>query len=366
MLISGFGTLETAIEAVRAGAFDYISKPFAIAEVKRIVERALPEHASRGAGRPRWRRARRKPHRANSTDARGLQADRTRGRLVRAGADRGRERRRARSWSRGPSTSTASCARSVCRHQLRRDCRYAARVGAVRTRRGSFTGAVADHKGVFEQAAELARCCSTRSVIRRRRCRCAGCCVLEEVRSAAGGATSRFVCRRGSSPRPTASRAGGRRGHASVRTLLPAERRRHPRSSAAGAARGHPAADRRALLDDACRRAGQKKGAVHRSARGADAHRGRGTSASCETRSSGWWRRAGARRSKHSTPHAVLQPVVPRASEPFADLPTLEDLERRYLLHVLEAVKAIERAPPKSSASIVGRCTGWRSASGST
>ncbi len=43
VLISGFGTLETAIEAMRAGAFDYISKPFDIAEVKRIVERALAQ-----------------------------------------------------------------------------------------------------------------------------------------------------------------------------------------------------------------------------------------------------------------------------------------------------------------------------------
>jgi DNA-binding NtrC family response regulator len=41
VLISGFGTLETAIEAVRAGAFDYISKPFSIGEVKGTVERAL-------------------------------------------------------------------------------------------------------------------------------------------------------------------------------------------------------------------------------------------------------------------------------------------------------------------------------------
>ncbi|MGE5815697.1 MAG: sigma-54-dependent transcriptional regulator [Acidobacteriota bacterium] len=41
VLISGFGTLETAIEAVRAGAFDYISKPFSISEVKGTVERAL-------------------------------------------------------------------------------------------------------------------------------------------------------------------------------------------------------------------------------------------------------------------------------------------------------------------------------------
>src|SRR4029453_15280476 len=41
VLISGFGTLETAVDAVRNGAFDYISKPFNIAEVKAVVERAL-------------------------------------------------------------------------------------------------------------------------------------------------------------------------------------------------------------------------------------------------------------------------------------------------------------------------------------
>jgi DNA-binding NtrC family response regulator len=41
VLISGFGTLETALEAVRAGAFDYISKPFDIGQVKATVDRAL-------------------------------------------------------------------------------------------------------------------------------------------------------------------------------------------------------------------------------------------------------------------------------------------------------------------------------------
>src|SRR5262245_35003856 len=55
VLISGFGTLETAIDAVRAGAFDYISKPFVIADVKRIVERALDQgarHAETAAEMP--------------------------------------------------------------------------------------------------------------------------------------------------------------------------------------------------------------------------------------------------------------------------------------------------------------------------
>src|SRR5580692_3373385 len=41
ILITAFGTMETAIEAVKAGAFDYISKPFKIDEVLLQVHRAL-------------------------------------------------------------------------------------------------------------------------------------------------------------------------------------------------------------------------------------------------------------------------------------------------------------------------------------
>jgi DNA-binding NtrC family response regulator len=41
ILISGFGTLETAVEAVREGAFDYISKPFNVNEVIATGRRAL-------------------------------------------------------------------------------------------------------------------------------------------------------------------------------------------------------------------------------------------------------------------------------------------------------------------------------------
>jgi len=41
ILISGFGTLETAIEAVREGAFDFISKPFNVREIVATARRAL-------------------------------------------------------------------------------------------------------------------------------------------------------------------------------------------------------------------------------------------------------------------------------------------------------------------------------------
>src|ERR1700722_15391530 len=40
ILITAFGSMETAIEAVKAGAFDYISKPFKIDEVILQAQRA--------------------------------------------------------------------------------------------------------------------------------------------------------------------------------------------------------------------------------------------------------------------------------------------------------------------------------------
>lgn len=49
ILISGFGTLETAIESAREGAFDFISKPFNVQEVIAIVRRALQCATGEGA-----------------------------------------------------------------------------------------------------------------------------------------------------------------------------------------------------------------------------------------------------------------------------------------------------------------------------
>ncbi|WP_243287107.1 sigma-54-dependent transcriptional regulator [Geothrix terrae] len=50
ILLSGFGTLETAIEAVREGAFDFLSKPWNNEELKALVTRALARRQSAGQG----------------------------------------------------------------------------------------------------------------------------------------------------------------------------------------------------------------------------------------------------------------------------------------------------------------------------
>lgn len=45
ILITAFGSLETAVEAIRRGAFDYITKPFKLGEIDLTIKRAL--HVSR-------------------------------------------------------------------------------------------------------------------------------------------------------------------------------------------------------------------------------------------------------------------------------------------------------------------------------
>jgi DNA-binding NtrC family response regulator len=48
ILMTAFGTLETAVEAMRHGAHDYLTKPFKLVEVTAAVRRALDDHRLRG------------------------------------------------------------------------------------------------------------------------------------------------------------------------------------------------------------------------------------------------------------------------------------------------------------------------------
>jgi two-component system, NtrC family, response regulator PilR len=49
VLISAFATAETAVEAMKEGAYDYIPKPFKVNEIKRIVKESLDSRSSRVA-----------------------------------------------------------------------------------------------------------------------------------------------------------------------------------------------------------------------------------------------------------------------------------------------------------------------------
>jgi DNA-binding NtrC family response regulator len=153
VLISGFGTLETAIEAVRAGAFDYISKPFDIGQVKTVVERALTQSAAPDA---------QAGHLPRETPP-GL-IGRTAGMLevykqIARAAD-----------SKAPvlivgdsGTGKELVAKAIHAHGKRSSRPFVAvNCGAIAETlleselfghtRGSFTGAVSDAKGLFEQA----------------------------------------------------------------------------------------------------------------------------------------------------------------------------------------------------------------------
>src|SRR6476646_6329283 len=52
ILVTGFGTLDSAVEAAREGAWDFISKPFKVEEVVAIARRAL-EQAERSTAEDR-------------------------------------------------------------------------------------------------------------------------------------------------------------------------------------------------------------------------------------------------------------------------------------------------------------------------
>jgi len=153
LLISGFGTLETAMEAVRAGAFDYISKPFNISELKLATQRALDQVHTEPTLKPAVSEAR-PPGLIGSAPGMlavynqiARSADSMVPVLIIGESGTGKElvaralhtnsRRSSRPFV---AVNCGAIAESLVESEL---------FGHAR---GAFTGAVADTKGIFEQA----------------------------------------------------------------------------------------------------------------------------------------------------------------------------------------------------------------------
>jgi DNA-binding NtrC family response regulator len=159
ILVTGFGTLEAAVEASREGAWDFISKPFKVKEVVATVRRALQREASGG-----------------NVDDLASEGDLTT-RYEDAGLT-GRSpamielykeiarvaRSRTTILVTGESgTGKELVARAIHKHSPRADKKFiAVNCGALTETlleaelfghvRGAFTGAVSDRKGLWEEA----------------------------------------------------------------------------------------------------------------------------------------------------------------------------------------------------------------------
>jgi DNA-binding NtrC family response regulator len=157
ILVTGFGTLDSAVEAAREGAWDFISKPFKVEEVVAIARRAL-EQDQKGTAEARKAEQLSAPYEKGGLLGRspvmiGLYKEiarvaPTRSTVLIAGES---------------GTGKELVARSIHQHSNRASGPFIAiNCGALTETlleaelfghvRGSFTGAVGDRKGLWEEA----------------------------------------------------------------------------------------------------------------------------------------------------------------------------------------------------------------------
>ena len=259
ILMTGYGTVESAVEGVRAGAFDYISKPFDVQDVIATVDRALrtasedaPPDAPLRAAMPVGLVGRTASMLAVYKQI-ALAADASTPILIVGETGTGKElvARAIHSFGKASGRPFEALNCAVVPETLLASELF----GHVK---GSFTGAVSDKKGLFEVAEQ-------RHHLSRRDRRNDPASAGEPASSPSG----RRDPSRGRHPDDQGQRAGsgrdkprprsrGRREAFSSRPLLSPERLRYSRASPPRETRRHSPLLVGAFLRNACARAGRQ------------------------------------------------------------------------------------------------------------
>ena len=195
VLMTAFGSIDTAVDAMRAGAFGYTTKPFQPEEVIRTVKRALDRRSVEDANR-KLRGADRAlelqgADRRQPVDAQRVLGDPPRGARRRERADHGRERHGQGGGGAHAAPSRAPRARSRSSRSTaprsRRGCSRAScsATCAARSRARSRPGAACS------SAPTAARSSSTRSATWARACRPSSCACSRTTRCARSAARRR-------------------------------------------------------------------------------------------------------------------------------------------------------------------------------
>ena len=148
VMMSGHGTVETAVEATRLGAVDYVEKPLSLAKLLRTVRTRARGRRAPQAGGAQPVAAAARPGRPQPADARAARADQATGAARGSGADHRRARHRARGLR--PLHSLAQPARREARSSQSRPGRSPTRAPPPRCYGSEADGAV--RKGLLEQA----------------------------------------------------------------------------------------------------------------------------------------------------------------------------------------------------------------------
>lgn len=147
VLITAYGSVETAVEAMKEGAYDFLMKPFSIKRVEEILERAMGMEESHATNEPSSVIVSRDPQIVNLLGTIKRVADDGASILIQGESGTGKElfARQAHLWSarhRGPfvAINCAAIPESLLESEL------------FGYERGAFTGAVTRRIGKFEAA----------------------------------------------------------------------------------------------------------------------------------------------------------------------------------------------------------------------